>query len=163
MTPDDQGDNGLFPVRFRPHPEHLPPKAGNLSHFGTAIKVVSLGSEHSHISAQADKELSTDARKNTSKMAIRAHQIPSIRPIIDSSTLKSFSQQRDGKITVSADDPETRKSPLNHSASALVTARMIDDIHDISYPDGIWGPKTELNLNPMKRKFRYCVYNFQRK
>jgi Eukaryotic translation initiation factor 4G1 len=39
--------------------------------------------------------------------------------------------------------------------SALATARFIEDINRISYPEGVKGPKAELNVNTEKGKFRY--------
>jgi translation initiation factor 4G len=39
--------------------------------------------------------------------------------------------------------------------SALATARHIEDINRITYPDGIKRPKVELNVNNQKGKFRY--------
>ncbi|KAI9509556.1 eukaryotic translation initiation factor 4G1, eIF4E-binding domain-containing protein, partial [Russula earlei] len=43
-------------------------------------------------------------------------------------------------------------SPL---PSALATARHIEDINRITYPQGIKGPEVELNVNTQKGKFRY--------
>ncbi|EIM91293.1 ARM repeat-containing protein [Stereum hirsutum FP-91666 SS1] len=39
--------------------------------------------------------------------------------------------------------------------SALATARIIEDLHEISYPEGIKSPKVELNASAAKGKFRY--------
>jgi translation initiation factor 4G len=39
--------------------------------------------------------------------------------------------------------------------SALATARYIEDINRITYPQGIKSPKLELNVNTQKGKFRY--------
>jgi len=39
--------------------------------------------------------------------------------------------------------------------SALATARHIEDINGITYPQGIKSPKLELNVNIQKGKFRY--------
>ena len=38
--------------------------------------------------------------------------------------------------------------------SALATARIIEDLDHISYPEGISGPKPELNANSKKGRFR---------
>ena len=38
--------------------------------------------------------------------------------------------------------------------SALATARVIEDLDHISYPEGISSPKPELNTNSKKGKFR---------
>ncbi|KAH9976149.1 eukaryotic translation initiation factor 4G1, eIF4E-binding domain-containing protein, partial [Lactifluus volemus] len=39
--------------------------------------------------------------------------------------------------------------------SVLATARYIEDINCITYPEGIKCPKAELNINTQKGKFRY--------
>lgn len=39
--------------------------------------------------------------------------------------------------------------------SVLATARHIEDINSITYPQGIKSPKLELNVNIQKGKFRY--------
>ena len=41
--------------------------------------------------------------------------------------------------------------------SALATARHIQDVYQIQYPEGIKSPKIELNTNTTDGKFR-CVY-----
>ncbi|KAH9014803.1 eukaryotic translation initiation factor 4G1, eIF4E-binding domain-containing protein, partial [Lactarius deliciosus] len=45
--------------------------------------------------------------------------------------------------------------PLPVPTSALATARPIDDLNLISYPEGIKNPKAELNVNAQKGRFRY--------
>ena len=45
--------------------------------------------------------------------------------------------------------------------SALATARRIEDINHITYPEGIKRPKVELNVNVQKGKFRYVVSAFE--
>jgi translation initiation factor 4G len=70
-------------------------------------------------------------------------------------------------------EPQRRRpGPLNLQAtintsiapplpSALATARHIEDINCISYPQGIKSPRVELNVNTQKGKFRYVlVYVF---
>jgi len=42
--------------------------------------------------------------------------------------------------------------------SALATARHIEDINSIMYPQGIKSPKLELNVNIQKGKFRYTFH-----
>ncbi|KAF9781652.1 eukaryotic translation initiation factor 4G1-domain-containing protein [Thelephora terrestris] len=39
--------------------------------------------------------------------------------------------------------------------SCLATARVIEDLSQISYPEGVMGPKPELNVKSEKGKFRY--------
>jgi Eukaryotic translation initiation factor 4G1 len=43
--------------------------------------------------------------------------------------------------------------PLQQS-SAIVSAMIIEDPSNVSYPDGIMSPKLELNVNAKKGKFR---------
>ena len=44
--------------------------------------------------------------------------------------------------------------------SALATARHIEDINSITYPQGIKGPKLELNVNIQKGKSRYTFQTY---
>jgi translation initiation factor 4G len=76
------------------------------------------------------------------------------------------------RIDTSIPSPEhqrRRPGPLNLQAtintnvapplpSALATARHIEDINRITYPQGIKSPRLELNVNTQKGKFRY-VHN----
>ncbi|KAI0302331.1 hypothetical protein B0F90DRAFT_1627403 [Multifurca ochricompacta] len=66
----------------------------------------------------------------------------------------------------SPDHSRKRPGPLNLQTtinsniapslpSALATARHIEDINRITYPEGIKSPKVELNVNTQKGKFRY--------
>ena len=65
-------------------------------------------------------------------------------------------------------EPKRRPDPLNLITgvavpaplpSALATARIIEDIGTIQYPEGVRSPKVELNVNAQKGKFR-CVILF---
>jgi translation initiation factor 4G len=47
-----------------------------------------------------------------------------------------------------------------HLPSALATARHIEDINGITYPQGIKSPELELNVNVHKGKFRYHLSKF---
>ena len=82
------------------------------------------------------------------------------------------------RIDTSLPSPEhqrRRPDPLNLQAtinsniapplpSALATARHIEDINRITYPQGIKSPRVELNVNTQKGKFRYVltIYVFAR-
>ncbi|VDC02695.1 unnamed protein product [Peniophora sp. CBMAI 1063] len=71
------------------------------------------------------------------------------------------------RIETALPSPEARRrpGPLNLKdvgknipqplPSALATARIIDDISSIAYPEGIQSPKLELNVNASKGKFKY--------
>jgi translation initiation factor 4G len=75
------------------------------------------------------------------------------------------------RIDTSIPSPEhqrKRPGPLNLQAtintsvapplpSALATARHIEDINRITYPQGIKSPRLELNVNTQKGKFRYVL------
>jgi translation initiation factor 4G len=75
------------------------------------------------------------------------------------------------RIDTSLPSPEhqrKRPGPLNLQAtintdvapplpSALATARHIEDINRITYPQGIKSPRLELNVNTQKGKFRYVL------
>ena len=75
------------------------------------------------------------------------------------------------RIDTSLPSPEhqrRRPDPLNLQAtinsniapplpSALATARHIEDINRITYPQGIKSPRVELNVNTQKGKFRYVL------
>ena len=69
----------------------------------------------------------------------------------------------------SPEHPRKRPGPLNLQTtinssiapslpSALATARHIEDINRITYPEGIKSPKVELNVNTQKGKFRYVLW-----
>ncbi|EPT00387.1 hypothetical protein FOMPIDRAFT_1146531 [Fomitopsis schrenkii] len=50
----------------------------------------------------------------------------------------------------------TRNQPIAQPLpSALATARIIEDLGSVSYPEGIRSPKIELNVNAKRGKFRY--------
>lgn len=84
------------------------------------------------------------------------------------------------RIDTSLPSPEhqrKRPGPLNLQAtintnvtpplpSALATARHIEDINRITYPQGIKSPRIELNVNTQKGKFRYVfmsssIYSYE--
>lgn len=71
------------------------------------------------------------------------------------------------RIDTTVSNPEVRKrpGPLDLSGtkqpivaplpSALATARIIDNLDSVQYPEGIKSPKVELNLNAKPAKYRY--------
>ena len=59
------------------------------------------------------------------------------------------------QVTVpSMTDSPTAKNVVAAALPALAAARMIEDLGYISYPEGVNGPKPELNVNSKKGKFR---------
>jgi translation initiation factor 4G len=75
-------------------------------------------------------------------------------------------QRIDSCLPPSPEQPQNQPAPLDFQTtinaniapplpSALATARHIEDINCITYPQGIKSPKLELNVNTQKGKFRY--------
>ena len=52
------------------------------------------------------------------------------------------------------DLPNATRDMISAPPSALAAARIIEDLGHISYPEGVDGPKPELNVNSRKGKFR---------
>ncbi|KIK43080.1 hypothetical protein CY34DRAFT_82410, partial [Suillus luteus UH-Slu-Lm8-n1] len=64
-------------------------------------------------------------------------------------------------------DDAVQTSPVNESqeseddeassppSSPLLTARSIENLNEVTYPEGIKGPKAELNANVRDARFRY--------
>ncbi len=91
-------------------------------------------------------------------------------PVLGESPPKP-SEKESLRIDTSLPSPEhqrKRPGPLNLQAtintnvapplpSALATARHIEDINRITYPQGIKSPRVELNVNTQKGKFRYAL------
>jgi translation initiation factor 4G len=74
---------------------------------------------------------------------------------IDTSTPSPEHQRRrPGPLNLQATINTTVAPPL---PSALATARHIEDINRITYPQGIKSPRLELNVNTQKGKFRYVL------
>ncbi|KAI6029329.1 hypothetical protein BKA83DRAFT_4217320 [Pisolithus microcarpus] len=67
---------------------------------------------------------------------------------IDTSEL---ARRRPGPLDINAAKKDSSAPPL----SALLTARNIDRLEEVEYPEGIRSPKTELNQNVKDGKFRY--------
>ncbi|KAH9912525.1 eukaryotic translation initiation factor 4G1, eIF4E-binding domain-containing protein, partial [Fomitopsis serialis] len=61
-------------------------------------------------------------------------------------------KRRAGPLDLSSTRSQPVAQPL---PSALATARTIEDLGSVSYPEGIKGPKVELNMNAKHGKFRY--------
>ena len=62
-----------------------------------------------------------------------------------------FPRRRPGPLDISAAQKQGIPQGL---PSALATARIIEDISTISYPEGIKSPKVELNVHAKSGKFR---------
>ncbi|KAI0368980.1 hypothetical protein BV20DRAFT_997562 [Pilatotrama ljubarskyi] len=71
---------------------------------------------------------------------------------IDTSLTSADGKRRPGRLDLSSTKSNAIPAPL---PSALATARIIEDIGSIEYPEGIQSPKPELNVNAKQGKFRY--------
>ncbi|KAI0776258.1 hypothetical protein BD413DRAFT_470231 [Trametes elegans] len=71
---------------------------------------------------------------------------------IDTSLTSTDGKRRPGRLDLSSTKSNGIPAPL---PSALATARIIEDIGSIEYPEGIKSPKPELNVNAKQGKFRY--------
>ena len=65
----------------------------------------------------------------------------------------SLDKKRPGPLDLSG----AKGSLPSSLPSALASARIIDDINRIDYPEGIKSPKVELNVNAKQGKFRYVL------
>ena len=65
-------------------------------------------------------------------------------------TLRSLTQA----VVPSMTDSSTTKNVVAGPLPTLAAARMIEDLGHISYPEGVNGPKPELNVNSKKGKFK---------
>ncbi|KAI0308591.1 eukaryotic translation initiation factor 4G1, eIF4E-binding domain-containing protein, partial [Amylostereum chailletii] len=73
---------------------------------------------------------------------------------IDTAIPSPESRRRFGPL-----DPEISNSNISTSfPSALATARIIEDLGHVRYPEGIKRPQAELNVNAAKGKFMYDRY-----
>ncbi|EIW54449.1 uncharacterized protein TRAVEDRAFT_173662 [Trametes versicolor FP-101664 SS1] len=73
-------------------------------------------------------------------------------PLRIDTSLNSDGKRRPGRLDLSSTKTNAIPAPL---PSALATARIIEDIGSIEYPEGILSPKPELNMNAKQGKFRY--------
>ncbi|TFY58487.1 hypothetical protein EVJ58_g6384 [Rhodofomes roseus] len=70
---------------------------------------------------------------------------------IDTAVSDTPKKRHPGPLDLSS----TRKPIAQPLPSALATARIIEDLGSVSYPEGIRSPKIELNVNAKHGKFRY--------
>lgn len=76
----------------------------------------------------------------------------SLRIDTASSAPVEFPRRRPGPLDLSSTNKPGVPAPL---PSALATARIIDDLSRVPYPENIQSPKVELNINAKDGKFRY--------
>ena len=67
----------------------------------------------------------------------------------DPETITSAAEIHSGTLDIS----DATRNAVAVPPSALVTAKIIEDLRLIAYPEGITGPKQELNVNSEKGKF----------
>ncbi|PCH35557.1 hypothetical protein WOLCODRAFT_27969 [Wolfiporia cocos MD-104 SS10] len=113
--------------------------------------------------AKAEAEEGEVAEQEESKPASEPSEEPSTEDAKDKSQDKplridtavsnpDIAKRRPGRLDLSSTRNQNISQPL---PSALATARVIEDINSISYPDGIKSPSVELNANAKQGKFRY--------
>ena len=83
-------------------------------------------------------------------------KVPDKAPLRIDTTLtpSEGGKRRPGRLDLSSTKNPAIPAPL---PSALATARIIEDIGSIQYPEGIQSPKPELNTNAKQGKFRYVA------
>ena len=74
---------------------------------------------------------------------------------IDTGLTHSEGKRRPGRLDLSSAKNAAIPAAL---PSALATARIIEDIGSVQYPEGVKSPKPELNVNAKQGKFRYGVF-----
>ncbi|TFY54696.1 hypothetical protein EVG20_g9603 [Dentipellis fragilis] len=83
-----------------------------------------------------------DSKKSAEKESLR----------IDTAVAPEHPRRRPGPLNLSTAAPGSIPAPL---PSALATARIIEDLGSVPYPEGINSPKVELNVNAPAGKFKY--------
>jgi translation initiation factor 4G len=69
----------------------------------------------------------------------------------------AFPRHRPGPLDLKT----ANKQPIPAALpSALATARIIDDLSRVPYPENIQSPKVELNVNAKDGKFRCAIFSF---
>jgi translation initiation factor 4G len=89
---------------------------------------------------------SKDAANATAKEGLRINTNSSMPPPTE------LPRRRPGPLDLSYTAKQPVAPPL---PSALATARHIDDLGAVPYPDGVLSPKVELNANAQPGKYRY--------
>ena len=127
--------------------------------------------EEGEVEDEASRPTTAAAEELTSanKCATAPQPPPSPRPVSAELPAKPVEKEPlriDTTLPQSPEHTRKRPGPLNLQTtinatiapplpSALATARHIEDINCITYPQGIKSPKLELNVNTQKGKFRY--------
>ncbi|KAI1791195.1 armadillo-type protein, partial [Ganoderma leucocontextum] len=73
-------------------------------------------------------------------------------PRVDTLFTSTDGSRHSGRLALSGAESQPNPAAL---PSALATARIIEDIGSIHYPEGVKSPKLELNVNAKQGKFRY--------
>ena len=131
-----------------------------------------LADEEKERKAEADREAAAAAAATKAEADAKANE--SLTPFPRSASPVE-EEKEEGEITAEEEKPKTnapppselprrRPGPLDLSStqkpmsqplpSALATARIIDDLGTVSYPEGIKSPSVELNVNAKDGKFR---------
>jgi Eukaryotic translation initiation factor 4G1 len=103
--------------------------------------------EKANVKAQEEAEEREREQKQKRKEERKARKQQETHPITTSPLPDSNNQP-------SPSDPSDIKSASPSLPSALTTARVIEDLDSVLYPEGISSPKVELNVNAKNGKFR---------
>ncbi|EIM85126.1 uncharacterized protein STEHIDRAFT_81994 [Stereum hirsutum FP-91666 SS1] len=123
-----------------------------------AAKAAAAASEKEEGEIEESKPSESSKAADAAELAAAAEEardkVPDKEPLrIDTAAVPELpGKRRPGPLNLQSVQAMNIPQPL---PSALATARIIEDLHEISYPEGIKSPKVELNANAAKGKFRY--------
>jgi hypothetical protein len=113
--------------------------------------------EEERLESEAEKARITQAeeeRKQQLEDALKAEEGLEADDAVHTPSPANESQEpEDGE----ASQPGKFSSP---PSSPLLTARVIENLNEVAYPEGIMGPKVELNANVRDGRFRFAVLPF---
>ena len=115
-------------------PTRAQPKASDLSHYGNIDKAT-------------PKSFTSTSGCTKGDFDPKSHNSPT--------PWTSSNPSMSSILPITSTDNTPRALP-----SALATARHIEDINCITYPEGIQSPKAELNVNTQSGKFLYVLSTF---
>ena len=127
------------------------------------IRIESQEQKEKRLAEEGAKERESHDKSESSEALVRANEATARREIEEQERREEQACNRQTTINT---NPWKRPGPLNFQTtinsdiaplppSAFATARYIEDLNCITYPQGIKSPKLELNVNTQKGKFRY--------
>jgi translation initiation factor 4G len=124
-----------------------------------AVKAEADQAESERLSkAQAEQEAADDARLAAERIATADAAIAASAAVADAISLDSSAADKVKKDAPAALDLEAIKSATTPAAalpSALLAARVIDNLSAVTYPADIKSPRPDLNVDAEPGKFRY--------